>query len=625
MKLATYIHAGRERWGLVIDHPATGEQWIFNPVQVERQFDRYQANPTTGYQRYRPQFLTDGVWPDKLKDFAGLGDPGLDALSRLQQFLIRFLEQCDQHTMGQIGHPLDQVYLRAPIPRPRLLWGLVQNSPAFIRNDPDRVITNLFPQGHARPRGCVVGHGEPVVIPPDSTPWSFNVELGLIIGQGGRYIPIDKAMDHVAGYTVVIDIAGRNFFKHSIDHIDPPFDFFDGAVASWGCKKTDTMCPMGPFLVTKDEIGNVYDLTVYTRQSGWLRDRSSTAAMLLGIERTISWYSSFATLFPGDVIHMATMGVDGLESPLQQIMGPNDYIEAEIEKVGVLRCPVVLLDHQDWRNSDDPGRTVHPSPAVRDAIVHQNDEPTTPSKWSPETVPHFWRLFGNYQTAQINEGLKRRDYPRFINGPPSALAQSPAIIELPPRAKDITISPELAFVISKVTSQVPAEEAEQYLLGYIVIVGCCDHSFMETIREPATNQERNLPHVYGRWPDGFNVASQQPVMLTAQELYNRSITLTVPGLGKVESVTDEYIFWAPQIIEYISRFITLFPNDVITLGKTSAQLDLPLDHPIDANIQGQADINEVGTCMFGFSDRREARQSGQIEYRIVGGTNEHGS
>ena len=625
MKLATYVDAGTERWGLVIDHPATGERWVFNPEQVERQFDLYQANPTTGYQRFRPRFLADGVWPRELKDFAGLGQPGLDALSRLQQFLIRFLEQCDQHAMAQIGHPLNQVHLRAPIPRPRLLWGLVQNSPTFIRNDPDRVIANLFPQGHARPRGCVVGHGEPVVVPPNGTPWSFNVELGLVIGRGGRYIPIDEAMDHVAGYTVVIDIAGRNFFKHSIDRIDPPFDFFDGAVASWGCKKTDTMCPMGPFLVTKDEIGNAYDLTVYTRQSGWLRDRSNTAAMLLGVERTIHWYSSFATLFPGDVIHMATMGVDGLECSPQQIMGPNDYIEAEIEKVGVLRCPVVLLDHQDWRDQADPGRTIHPSPAVRDALVRQNDEPTNRTQWSPEIAPHFWRLFGNCQTAQMNEGLTRRDYPRFINGPSSALAASPATIELPPRAKDLTVGPELAFVISKVASQVPADKAEQYMLGYIVIASCCDRSFTETIREPATNQERNLPLVYGRWADGFNVASQPPAMLTAQELRNRRMTLTVPGIGQAESITDEYVFWAPQIIEYISRFITLFPGDIITLGKTSAQLELPLDRPIDVKVQGQAVIDEVGTCVFGFSDHREPRQSGQIEYHIAGAANACGS
>ena len=109
---------------------------------------------------------------------------------------------------------------------------------------------------------------------------------------------------------------------------------------------------------------------------------------------------------------------------------------------------------------------------------------------------------------------------------------------------------------------------------------------------------------------------------TEQELRNCRMTLTFADFGQVESNTDEYIFWAPQIIEYISRFITLFPGDVVTLGRTSAQLDLPLDCRIDQNAKGEVVIHDLGNCVFDFSDLREPRQTGQIEYHIGGADEE---
>ena len=77
-------------------------------------------------------------------------------------------------------------------------------------------------------------------------------------------------------------------------------DWFEYAMSCWGDKKYDARFPMGPYLVTMDEVGNPYELMIYPRQSGYLRDRSHTGAMNIGIERTISWLSSFHALQPGE-------------------------------------------------------------------------------------------------------------------------------------------------------------------------------------------------------------------------------------------------------------------------------------------------------------------------------------
>lgn len=608
MKLATYNDHTGEHWGLVIEHPTTADLWVFNPEQVECVIDEHAEMPTSGYHTCRPCFGVNRPWPTELKDALALGQTGLDSLRRLQDFLLRFLEQSDQFAMAEAGRPLAEVQLRAPIPRPRIYWGLVGNSPSAMRNNPNRTIANLYPQGHARPQGAIIGHGQPMVVPKGAGNWGFNVELGVVIGRGGKYIPIDQAMEHVAGYTVVVDACSAAFAKITTDQVDPPHDFLEGATESWGGKKTDTMSPMGPYLVTKDEIGNVYDLLVYTRQSGWQRDRSSTAASLLGVERVIAWYTSFATLYPGDVMHMATMGVDGFACPEDRPFSPEDYVEVEIEKIGILRCPVVTLDHDDWRSGDDESRTIHHSPAVRDVLRLDNHGQVQREQWSPADARHFWRIYGNYSQAESLEDLKLRPYPRFLNGPASALAASSWQIELPPRATQITAGPELAFVVSQVTSQVSVEQAEAHILGYVAMVGLYDQSFRDAIIQPMTLEDKGMHAVYGRWADGFNVVSTLPTALTADQARNRTMTLDFPGWGRIESNTDEYCLGAPQVLSFISRFITLFPGDVITLGRTAAQLQLPHDRPIPPDATAQASIADIGTLDFTFNDIRDQPQ-----------------
>ncbi|MCC6616647.1 MAG: fumarylacetoacetate hydrolase family protein [Anaerolineae bacterium] len=572
MRLATFVWDGREHLGLVLPHPHAGGDWVFVPALVQERLELYASRGTAPYFVSKPRFFA-GAAPDDMVELLSLGEAGMSALRRMHDFLLRFLEQSDAYILQVAGAPVSQVRLRAPVPRPRLFFGLVQNSPTVWRHIPERYHLNLFPQGHQRPQGSVLGQGDPVSLPQaDLLVGGWNPELGVIIGRGGRDIPVGEAMRHIAGLTVVSDVTFDYFRRLMFDQPEP-YDWFEDAMSSWGDKKSDARSPMGPYLVTMDEIGNPYDLLIYTRQNGFLRDRSHTGAMHLGIERTVHWLSSVMTLYPGDVIHMGTMGYDGSPTIDTWAPGEGEVIESEIERVGVLRNPLVVMSAEDeWRSTRSEGR-VHPSPVVRDLIDLDRSSLADPSAWQPEHARHFWIVFKNTAAADA-EGLQVRPYPRFLNAPARALAASGSEVEIPARAANLSVSCELACVINRLTHGVTAEEAADSIAGYAAMIGLHDSSFADVILEPATPQERNLPQVYARWADGFNVIG---ALSPLDDPLAHAFSLSVSDVGSAQGSTGDYRLDAAQVIAFISQFITLFPGDVVTLGSPGHQLSLAAD------------------------------------------------
>ncbi|MDR1892519.1 MAG: fumarylacetoacetate hydrolase family protein [Oscillospiraceae bacterium] len=571
---------GGERWGIVVLNPADGRQWVYDPGKVDRQL-QFSATATNGFAVSMPRFMPQSAWPQTFAEFLALEENGMEVLRRLERFLLRFLEQGDEARMTFCGFPLDEIQLLAPISRPRLMWGLVQNCPTFVRSNPERVHSNLFPQGHQRPQGSVMGHGQLFYQPKGTGTVSYNVELGVVIGKKGRYIPVHEAMGYVAGYTVVIDAQINGY--HAL--IDPDvgqnyamgekYDWFVDATCSWGGKMADAHCTVGPWVVTPDEVGNPYDLLVYTGMSGHNRDRAHTAALLIGIERTIGWYSSFATLYPGDIIHMGTMGTDGLRlSPDLPFNGPGHTVESTIERIGTVSSPVLNEDFGEWRDEDDPTR-LHVSPAVRALIASGQDKINMPQDWEIDQARHFFTAFKNYRDVQKQEGLKLLKTPRFLCAPNSALGQSGQTAEIPPRGTDLIIGVELGVVLGRLTQKETPQSAENAVLGYTPLISVTDCSFADVIVEPATRQEKGLPTVYGRWADGFNTVLETPVAVGWDKISTAKMALTVEGLGEIGGSVSEYITSAPETVAFISTYITLFPGDVITLGQTKNALRVP--------------------------------------------------
>ena len=590
MKLATFVHTKVERFGFVIEHPKSEELWIFDPALTEAKLRLYSSKFTSPLVLQQPSFLS--TWPKDLVTFLELGDKGMEALQKLESYLKRFLVQSDEAVLSGAGFPLDTVKLRAPIPRPRLFFGLVQNSPTFTRNNPERLTANIYPQGHQRPQGSLLGPGDPVIITPEMMTFNWTPEPGIIIGKQGKNIPATEAKNHIAGYTLVMDLVHDRYMDQLREHAKGDvLDWFEEATGSWLGKKSDAMGAMGPFLTTPDEVGNPYDLLLYTRQSGLSRDRAHTGSMLIGFERVISWLSSFVELHPGDVIHMGTLAFDGMFITEDMQFRPDDYIEGELEQVGSLRLPVVLSAKDDWRTEDDPGH-IHHAPAARDLI---ENEQTELDAFSLEQTRHYWTVFGNYQDVKEVEHFEPRQLPRILNAPASALSRSGSKIHLPQKARSISVGLELAFVIKKLGYRVSKTEAADCILGYSPLIVLHDSSFADVISFPATPQEANLPTFYARWPDGFNVMSENLTKLDPLHIKGRSMQLSIEGIGDIKTNTAEYLLVASDVIAFLTQEITLFPGDVITLGRTKEKITLPdiavlKDFEIKASIEGMSEI-----------------------------------
>lgn len=596
MKLATFRANDQQYFGLVLDNPHTHEAWIFEPSITQERLRIYASRGTSPYVATQPRFWDAA--PTSMIDFLQSGDEGMRRMRGFEDFMRRFIETADAFILRGGYYRVQDVELCAPVPRPQLIFGLVQNSPTVWRHVLTRKHLNIFPQGHQRPLGTVLGYGDPVVLPKaDVIEGGWNPELGVIIGKGGRDIPIQQAMQHVAGFTVVSDVT-VDYFRQDYHKQPEPRDWFEDAMTSWGDKKSDARFPMGPYLVTPDEVGNPYDLMIYTRQSGQLRDRSHTGSMHIGIERTISWLSSFRTLQPGDVIHMGTMGYDG--SPFLQQPLASDVIESEIERVGILRNPVY---HESYAGeaAAEQTRRFHPAPNIRAIMGTSAERISAAASWTPSQTHHLWILFGNYADAHSKEALPKRPYPRFLGAPASALASSGHQINIPKRAGNISFSCELACVIKQLMARASEEEAENAILGYLPLAVLSDASFADDIIEPASPQERHLPTVYARWADGFNLVGQpQPI----KDWRNRRCIIHLNGIGEISANTDDYLLSAAQVIAYMTRYITLFPGDVITLGSLGQRINLPSDYPQQEQLAGYAEIEGLGQAHFCLLDRR---------------------
>jgi 2-keto-4-pentenoate hydratase/2-oxohepta-3-ene-1,7-dioic acid hydratase in catechol pathway len=173
----------------------------------------------------------------------------------------------------------------------------------------------------------IIGPDAPIIAANDplGTP-DYEGELGVIIGPGGRGISRAEAYDHVYGYTVINDVTARDLQKRHIQ-------FFIG-------KSPDTFCPMGPYLVTRDEVPDIESSMVRTRVNGELRQEAPVAALIFDIPTLIETLSSAITLLPGDVIATGTPKGVGMGQNPPQWLQPGDVVEISVDGVGTLRNPV---------------------------------------------------------------------------------------------------------------------------------------------------------------------------------------------------------------------------------------------------------------------------------------------
>jgi 2-keto-4-pentenoate hydratase/2-oxohepta-3-ene-1,7-dioic acid hydratase in catechol pathway len=171
----------------------------------------------------------------------------------------------------------------------------------------------------------LLGHEGEMIRPKISTQFDFEGELAVVIGKGGRYIPKECALEHVAGYTCFVDGSVRDYQKFSVT----------------SGKNFPGTGPLGPWMVTIDEIPDPTKLTLMTRLNGQEMQRSGTDLLIYSIPHIVAFCSDFTTLEPGDVIATGTPEGVGHRRTPQLFMKAGDVLEVEITGIGVLRTRIV--------------------------------------------------------------------------------------------------------------------------------------------------------------------------------------------------------------------------------------------------------------------------------------------
>jgi len=176
----------------------------------------------------------------------------------------------------------------------------------------------------AKATTCLAGANDPLVLPKDSLCTDYEVELAAIIGTRAQYVSESKALEHVAGYAVMNDYSERDF------QIERGGQWIKG-------KSFDGFGPLGPWLVTADEIPNPQNLKIWCDVNGQRRQDSNTQHMVFGIARIISNLSQYMTLMPGDVISTGTPPGVGLGHKPPLYLKPGDIVELGVEGLGQQR------------------------------------------------------------------------------------------------------------------------------------------------------------------------------------------------------------------------------------------------------------------------------------------------
>jgi 2-keto-4-pentenoate hydratase/2-oxohepta-3-ene-1,7-dioic acid hydratase in catechol pathway len=217
----------------------------------------------------------------------------------------------------------DSVQILAPVPHPRKVICIGLNYADHAAESgqpipPEPVVFSKFVT-------AVAAHGDEIALPKVSSKVDYEAELVVIVGPGGRYIPRERAMEHVAGYACGHDVSARDWQLQK-----PGGQWLLG-------KSFDGFAPFGPELVTADEIDDPGRLRISLRLNGQVMQDSSTRQLIFGIPDLIAHVSSVCTLQPGDVLFTGTPpGVGGARKP-PVFLQPGDVAEVEIEQIGLLR------------------------------------------------------------------------------------------------------------------------------------------------------------------------------------------------------------------------------------------------------------------------------------------------
>jgi acylpyruvate hydrolase len=288
MRLVTFSHNGQPRLGALVASAAG-----------ERVIDLARAQPRL---------------PADMLAFLEMGPDALD-LAR----------QTVAAASPEEGLDAAAVSWLAPVPRPGKIIAIGQNYAAHAAEG--NAPPPQYPIVFAKYANTVIGHKAPIVLPRISSQVDYEGELGVVIGRRAKAVSEEAALSYVAGYLCFHDVSARDYQM---------------LTSQWTLGKTfDTFAPMGPALVTADEVPDPQALRVRTVVSGEVLQDGHTGDMIFSVAFLVAYLSAVMTLEPGDVIATGTPPGVGMARKPPRWLRPGDVVRIEIDGVGVLENPVV--------------------------------------------------------------------------------------------------------------------------------------------------------------------------------------------------------------------------------------------------------------------------------------------
>lgn len=313
MRLVTFLRLGEPRLGAVVGDQVIDLNAAYCLMQERKG-------------RSRAREIATAVLPSGMVGFLSAGEDALVAARET----IDYVATAEKGAfLGQgIVYGLKAVTLKAPVPRPPklILVGLnyrdhAEEAKMKIPEEP--TLFSKYPN-------VVIGPGEAIRIPKVSTQVDYEGEFAFVIGKGGKDIPKERAINHVAGYTIVHDVSCRDYQMRT---------------GQWMIGKTfDTFAPMGPYLVMKDEIADPHTLELTTRLNGEVMQHSNTKHLIFNTFDLIAYMSQVFTLEPGDVISTGTPAGVGFARNPQVFLKPGDVVRIEIDGLGALENPLAAAE-----------------------------------------------------------------------------------------------------------------------------------------------------------------------------------------------------------------------------------------------------------------------------------------
>jgi 2,4-didehydro-3-deoxy-L-rhamnonate hydrolase len=261
--------------------------------------------------------------PSEMLSFIRLGALALDAA----RDALAFIRKRPAVPVGeQLVYPFDAVKVLAPIPRPGKILCSGINYRGHQQENPAAKMP-AEPFFFAKLPSAVIGPGQPIVKPTLTAQLDYEVEFAVVIGKRMKRTPEPEVMGSVFGYTVLHDVSARDV------------QFKDNQITLG--KNFDTFCPLGPCIVTADELTEPGSARLRTTLNGGVMQDGTTADWVFPLPRLLSFLSSVMTLEPGDIVSTGTPAGVGIFRKPPVFLNPGDIVAVEVEGIGRLENPVV--------------------------------------------------------------------------------------------------------------------------------------------------------------------------------------------------------------------------------------------------------------------------------------------